>query len=137
VATVADAEDSAGSLAVSVSQVPPELTVTAANVGGTVRLTATASCTLVAPTSGSVTYPVLLTVTDSAGAQSSRLVNVLVTGNSMPSLGSYANLVVTGGNIATATPSAAIADANNNLIAATVSPTAVPRRPWRSTPLAS
>ena len=43
--------------------------MTASNAGGNVSLTATASCSLVAPTSGNKTYPVLLTVTPPALAQ--------------------------------------------------------------------
>jgi hypothetical protein len=126
VATVSDAQDSAGSLAVSVSQVPPELTVTASNAGGNVSLTATASCSLVTPTSGNKTYPVLLTVTDSAGASTTLPVNVLVGANLIPTLGTYGNINMNLNATTTVTPSAAIADGNNNLVAASVSPTLLP-----------
>ncbi|HQD66656.1 MAG TPA: M12 family metallo-peptidase, partial [Casimicrobium huifangae] len=126
VATVSDAQDSAGNLAVSVSQVPPELTVTASNAGGNVSLTATASCSLVTPTSGNKTYPVLLTVTDSAGASTTLPVNVLVGANLIPTLGTYGNISMNLNATTTVTPSAAIADGNNNLVAASVSPTLLP-----------
>jgi hypothetical protein len=126
VATVNDAEDSAGSLSVSVSGVPPELLVTVTNVGGTVSLTATADCSLVAPTTGNKTYPVLLTVTDSAGASTTVPVNVLVGANLMPTLGTYGNISLVRGASTTVVPSAFIADGNNNLIAASVSPALLP-----------
>jgi Metallo-peptidase family M12 len=126
VATVSDTQDSAGSLSVAVSQVPPELLVTVANVGGNVSITATASCSLVAPTSGNKAYPVLLTVTDSAGASTTLPVNVLVGANQIPSLGDYGNVFVVVGSSTNVSPSAAIADTNNNLIAASVSPTQLP-----------
>jgi len=126
VATVSDAQDIAGSLTVAVSQVPPELNVTVNNVGGTISMTATASCTLVTPTSSNKTYPVLLTVTDSAGASTTLPVNVLVGANLIPSLGTYGNIFLVRGNSATVSPDAVIADGNNNLIAASVSPALLP-----------
>jgi hypothetical protein len=67
VATVADAQDAAGTLAVAVAGAPPELTVSVQNSGGSVTLFATAACSQVTPTDGNKVYPVLLTVTDSAG----------------------------------------------------------------------
>ncbi len=126
VATVSDTQDAAGSLTVSVSQVPLELALTVSNVGGTVSMTATAGCTLVAPTSGNKTYPVLLTVTDSAGASTTLPVNVLVGANLIPAVGTYSSIFLVRGNSATVSPSAGITDGNNNLIAPGVSPTLLP-----------
>ena len=54
------------------------------NSAGSVTLSATAACTLVAPTSGTKTYPLLLRVTDSGGAQRTASVNVNVGSNSVP-----------------------------------------------------
>jgi hypothetical protein len=126
VATVADAQDLSGSLSVVLSDVPPEMTASVANTGGTVALTAAASCTLVTPTSSNKTYPIQLTVTDSAGASTTLPVNVLVGSNQIPTLGTYSNLSVPLSSSNTATPSAAIADANNNLTTPTVSPSTLP-----------
>jgi hypothetical protein len=126
VANVSDMQDAAGSLTVSVSQVPPELTVSVSNVGGSISMTATASCSLVAPTGGSKAYPVLLTVTDSAGANTTRPVNVFVGNNATPSLGSYSNLVVARGSAPLAVPTSALVDTNNNLVSTTVSPLRFP-----------
>ncbi len=126
VATVSDTQDAAGTLTVAVSQVPQELTLTVSNVGGSVSMTATAGCTLVAPTSGNKIYPVLLTVTDSAGASTTLPVNVLVGANLMPALGTYGNIFLVRGSSATVAPSAVITDGNNNLIAPGVSPALLP-----------
>jgi hypothetical protein len=126
VATVADTPNPAGSLTVAVSQVPPELVVTVVNNAGTVNLTATAACSLVAPRSGSISYPVLLTVTDSGGATTSQYVNVLVGTNQPPTLGTYNNVNLLVGTSTTVIPNAAIADPNNNLATASVSPSTLP-----------
>lgn len=126
VATVADAEDAAGVLTVSVSGAPPELAVSAVNAGGTVGLTATAACSLVAPTSGNRAYPVLLTVTDSQGAATTVPVVVSVGSNQAPTLGAYANLTVARSTTTPATPAAAPADPNNNLVGTSVTPATLP-----------
>jgi hypothetical protein len=121
VATVSDAQDAAGSLTVSVAKVPQELNVTLANNSGNVSLTATAACSLYAPRTGTSTYPVLLRVTDSAGAQSTAYVNVLVSANSVPTLGTYSNVIIVRGTTVSVNPSSAPADGNNNANAPTVS----------------
>jgi Metallo-peptidase family M12 len=126
VANVSDVQTPAANLTVAVSNVPPELTVSATNNNGSVSLSATAACSLYAPRNGSLSYPILLTVTDGAGATTTRSVNVNVSANSVPTLGNYSNTVITRGNSYTATPSAAVADANNNLSTITVSPTSFP-----------
>ena len=125
VATIGDAQDSAGSLLVSVEGAPPELLVSAANSAGSVGLTAMATCSLVAP-GGSKTYPVLLRVTDSAGAQITGAANVLVSRNLVPTLGSYANASVERGAAINVAPAVAPADGNNNLAAPTILPTTLP-----------
>ncbi len=124
VATVSDAQDTnAGALAVSVSEVPFGFTVTAANNAGNVSLIAQASCALIAPTTGSRVYPVVLTVTDSAGASTSKLVNVLVGSNQEPILGTYGNIVLSRGATAVVPVSIAPSDPNGNLLSVSVSPT--------------
>ena len=122
VATVSDAQQSAGSLAVAVSGAPPGLAVSALNTGGTVSLTATASCELVAP-NGNRAYPLQLTVTDSGGASTTADVVVNVSRNQVPGLGTYGNQTLTRGASQTVAPSAAVADANGNLSGVSVSPT--------------
>ncbi len=125
-ATAVVATTNSGSNTVSVSQVPSELTVTAANAGGNISLTATAACTLVTPTSGSKAYPVLLTVTSPSGATSSLPVNVLVGSNVAPSLGLYGDVVVARGSSATVVPASPLSDLNNNLTTRAVNPTLLP-----------
>jgi hypothetical protein len=122
VATVSDAQDPAGSLAVSVSGAPPELAVSASNSGGNVSLSATADCGLVAP-GGNRVYPVQLKVTDSAGASRSADVNISVSRNLTPTVGTYANQTLAPGTSVTVIPSAPAADGNDNLVGASVSPT--------------
>jgi hypothetical protein len=122
VASVSDAQDAAGSLAVSVSGAPPELALSASNSGGSVSLSATAACELVAP-GGTRVYPVQLTVTDSAGASRSADVNISVSRNLTPTLGTYANQTLARGASATVVPSAPAADGNDNLAGASVIPT--------------
>ena len=126
VATITDAQDSAARLSVALSDVPQELTASVVNTAGTVALTAAASCSLVTPTSGNKTYRVQLTVTDGDGASTTLPVNILVGPNQIPTLGSYSNLIMPLSSSSTATPSAAISDANNNLVSPTVSPSSLP-----------
>ncbi len=121
VATVSDSQDAAGSLTVSASQVPQELNVSVVNNAGNISLTATAACSLYAPRTGTSTYPILLTVTDSAGAQSTAYVNVLVSANSVPTLGAYSNVTIVRGTTVSVNPASAPADGNNNANAPTVS----------------
>ena len=126
VATVSDPPDAAGSLSVALSDVPQEMTASVVNNAGTVSLTAAASCTLVAPTSGNKTYPIQLTVTDTSGASTTLPVTVLVGANQIPTLGNYSNVNMARSSSSTATPSAAIADSNSNLTTSTVSPSTLP-----------
>ncbi len=126
VATVSDAEDAAGTLAVSVSGAPQELDVSVDNNAGSVTLTATAACSLVAPTSSFVVYPVLLRAEDSDGNSNTAFVNVTVARNARPTLGTFAPLSVTAGGTAQHAPSALAGDTNNNLVIATVSPDVLP-----------
>ncbi len=122
VATVSDAQQSAGSLGVAISGAPPGLSVSVANTGGTISLTAAASCALVAP-GGNRAYPLQLSVSDSGGASTTAEVVVNVSRNLVPSLGTYANQTLTRGASQTVAPSAAVADANGNLSGVSVSPT--------------
>jgi hypothetical protein len=127
VATVSDTQDAAASLIVDDAGAPPELAVSVANVGGTVNLSATADCTLVAPSGGSRVYPVTLVVLDSDGSTSTALVNVNVGRNLTPTLGNYANVSMppAAGSIQV-TPSAPPADGNNNLSGTGVEPETLP-----------
>ncbi|HJU37984.1 MAG TPA: hypothetical protein VJ724_00320, partial [Tahibacter sp.] len=93
---------------------------------GTIRVTAQASCSLVAPTSGTKIYPVLLTVTDSGGSTTSAFVNVAVGANKTPTLGAYGGTILTRGANANVPTGAAPADANNNYVGVSVSPTTLP-----------
>lgn len=127
VATVSDNQDAAGALLVAISGAPPELSVSVVNNNGSVTLNATAACTLVAPTTGSKAYPLLLTVTDSAGATSSTALNVLVGSNLVPELGSYANTNMTFNDVRVVMPSSFVSDGNANLLLPlTVSPASLP-----------
>jgi hypothetical protein len=126
VATVTDTQDGAGSLTLALSDVPSELTASVATNAGTVALTAAASCGLVAPTTGSKVYPLRLTATDSAGSPATAFVNVQVSANQPPTLGTYASRIMTRGTTATFAPTAAPADPNGNYVGVSVSPTTLP-----------
>lgn len=126
VATVSDAQQAAGTLPVSISNVPVGITVNAVNNNGNVSLTASADCSVYAPTSGSKPYPMLLSVTDSNGATNSAAVNLVITSNAMPAIGTYNNVTIANGASTTVVPSAPITDANGNLTGSTVTPIALP-----------
>src|SRR5690606_38277253 len=111
VATVSDAQDAAASLSVSASGVPAEVTISNIhNNAGTINLTAQAACTLVAPSSGTKTYPLQLTVADSGGALASTSVNVNVSANRAPTLGTYGSINVARNTVTPNAPSAGPAD---------------------------
>ena len=126
VATVSDAEDAAGALTVSVSGAPPELSVSVSNSGGNVTLSATALCTLVAPSYGVKVYPVVLRVTDSAGAVRTAEIPVRVGANKTPKLGTYPTVLTVPGATRLVAPDALASDANGNLSGASVTPTTLP-----------
>lgn len=126
VATVADAQDAASALTVAVAEAPDELAVVAVNDNGTIQLTVAATCTLVAPTSGTRVYPVRLNVTDSGGATSTAWVNVAVAANQSPTLGSYTGLAVARDSTTPIAPSAPAGDPNGNFSGVTVNPTTLP-----------
>lgn len=126
VATVSDAQQAAGTLTVSISNVPMGITVNAINNNGNVSLTASADCSVYAPTSGSKPYPMLLSVTDSNGATNTAAVNLVITGNAMPAIGTYNNVTIANGASTTVVPSAPITDANGNLTSTEVTPSALP-----------
>ena len=128
VATVADTQDAAGSLSVSLSDYPQELTVSAVNSGGHIQLTAQAACTLVAPTEDdeSKSYPVRLTVTDSHGGVASALVYVDVQANQLPTLGDYTNQVMSRSATVNVATSAAATDPNGNFSGMSVTPSTLP-----------
>lgn len=125
VATVSDTQDAAGSLGVAIGGAPVDLAVSAQNDNGTVVLSATASCELVAP-GGTRAYPLLLTVSDSGGASRTGEVVVNVSRNLTPTLGTYANQSLARGASAVVAPTAAPADGNDNLSGVDVSPTTLP-----------
>ena len=109
---------------VSVTGAPTGATVTGAIVNGNVQLSATVACRLTT-TLTTRTYPLNVTVTDSAGAISAGTVNLIVTPNPTPTLGTYPATSIPAGTTVTVTPSAAPADSNGNLLAAplSISPT--------------
>lgn len=126
VAVVSDAQTAAGSLAVALSQIPPDLTASVVNNAGTIRVTAQASCKLVQSQSSNTVYPILLTVTDAAGATAAAYVYVSQSENALPTLGTYASTALTRSASANVTPSAPPADANGNYVGISVSPTTLP-----------
>jgi hypothetical protein len=126
VATVSDAQQAASSLGVIVSGAPSELATSVQNAAGSVTLSATAQCSLVAPTTGSKVYPLTLTATDGVGGVSSATVNVNVSANRVPTLGAYAVLNMTRSSSRQLAPAGVATDADGNLSTVTVSPTALP-----------
>jgi hypothetical protein len=129
VATVSDAQTAAGAITVAVSGAPDELAVSALNLGGTVQMSATASCTLVAPSaplSATKIYPVLLRATDADGAGTTAAVNIAVGPNLAPTLGTYGSLAVARETTTPFAPSSAPADANGNFAQMTVTPSTLP-----------
>jgi hypothetical protein len=126
VASVSDAQDAASALAVSVGQAPPELATSVQNLGGSVTLSATAACGLVAPSSGTRAYPVQLRVSDTAGGVSTASVNVNVGANRAPAIGAYPVLSMVRSATRQLVPAAALVDADGNLSSTTVSPTTLP-----------
>lgn len=126
VATVSDVQDAAGALTITVAEAPDELAVVPANANGTIELTVAAACTLVAPTSGTRTYPVRLDVTDLDDATSTAWANVILAANQAPSLGSYAGLAVARNTITPIAPSAPASDPNGNFSSITATPSTLP-----------
>lgn len=126
VATISDIQDPAGDLNVSIEGNPPELEVSVSNDDGEVSLSATAACTLVAPTSNVRVYPLSLRVIDSNGSIAVAEVLVNVARNQTPTLGVYADASVAAGGSVQISPAAPPADGNNNLDGTTVSPTTLP-----------
>ena len=125
VATVGTATAGSSPLSsVSVSGAPTGATVTGAIVNGNVQLSATVACRLTT-TLTTRTYPLNVTVTDNAGATSAGTVNLIVSPNPTPTLGTYPATSIPAGTTATVTPTAPPADSNNNLLAAplSISPT--------------
>lgn len=126
VASVSDAEDAAAGLQVSVAEAPEDLAVVVENTGGNVGMSIAASCTLVAPGSGTRIYPVRLEVIDSGGATNSGLVNVLVGANQAPVLGQYSGLTMVRNAVMTLAATLPPEDPNGNLSQLTVSPAVLP-----------
>lgn len=126
VATVSDTQDAAGSLAVAVTGAPTELAVSVSNTGGSITLSATAECSLVAPTTGSRAYPLELRVTDSAGAVRTAEIVVNVGGNRTPTLGTYPALNIAPNTTRTLAPNPLGVDPDGNFQSTTVTPTVLP-----------
>lgn len=127
IATVGNVSDPNTPLTATLSNVPADATMSASISGSNVNVSAMASSSLTTTTT-SRTYPVTLTVSDALGAKSSGTFNLVVQPNPPPTVGLYADTVVAVGSNAIVTPSAAPADANNNLGGSpcTVVPTALP-----------
>ncbi len=127
IANVATASSANAPLSVSVSDLPFGVAITPTISENTISLSGLANCRVVTDLT-SRTYPITLTVTDSAGSMASSTVNILVQPNPAPTIGTYPAASVARGNSAAVSPSTAPADANNNLGAQpfSVTPTAVP-----------
>ena len=121
-AVVASALDADGNpLSVAVSNLPGDVSVIPSIAGGSISLSVMANCTIVT-TNTSRTYPITLTVTDSNGSTASDTVNLIITPNPSPTIGTYADVsLAQTGATAVITPSTPPADANNNLIVSPVS----------------
>ncbi len=126
VAIISDLQDSVEQLQVAVEGAPPDLNASVTNNAGVVTLSATAECTLVAPTNGVKVYPLTLRVTDSDGGVSIAEVLVSVARNQTPTLGTYSNVSVFAPGNTIVSPSASPADANDNLAGTSVSPVTLP-----------
>lgn len=124
--TISDATDPAADLTVAVTGAPPELDVSVVNNNGTVQLSATASCTLVAIGSGNKSYPMRLQVTDTDGATSSEQIVVRVGANQTPTLGTYVSTPVSRETTTPFAPTAGPNDANGNYVGISVTPTVLP-----------
>lgn len=107
IADVSDTEDQPGSLSVSVANAPSGLSAAVRNENGRVVLTLLAACgTELAQT----LVPLLLTVTDSAGASTASWVSILVYPNLLPSLGTYSDVSIRRGDTYIAKPSSPLTD---------------------------
>ncbi len=128
VATIGTASDVDGdSLTVSVSNLPYRATITPTLVGNSISLSALVECGLVT-TLTTRSYPFTLTLTDSHGATVSSTVNLIVTPNTTPVLGTYPSISLPQAGSGSAAPNAALTDANGNLLPApyTILPTTLP-----------
>src|SRR5205814_1572240 len=105
IATVTDSETAAGNL--TVTALPPAgITLTGiTNTNGTITATVAASCTAILANN-----IVPLTVTDGGGLTATGSLNVNVTANTPPTLGTYPSTTVSAGGSTTATPSVAPTD---------------------------
>lgn len=121
VATVTDLEDASGSLAVSAAGMPAGLTVQVRNNSGTVEASTSATCSVPPGT-----YPITLTVTDTDTNATDASFNVVVAANSAPTVGVYPPVLLMPGQSTTVVPSAAPADANDNLATVAVNPLTLP-----------
>jgi hypothetical protein len=126
IGTAIDTQDAGTALTVTLGNVPADLVASASISGNNLRIMTEATCALVAPTSGTKIYPIVVTVTDTGGASASTTVNVAVSGNKTPTLGTYSNRILTPNTNAVVAPSAQPTDANNNLVGVTVSPSTLP-----------
>ncbi len=133
VATVADERDAANLL--TVEQITSPLTgvgLSFANNNGVVSATATAQCV-----SFGGSHSIRLRVTNSAGLSAETTLTLTVNDDPSPTLGAYSNTSVIAGQSVTISPSAAPADANNNLSGITVWTTTPPLSATLSTDLAT
>lgn len=126
VASINDVQDAAGTLAVAIEGMPIGLAASVQNNAGDVSLSATAQCTLVAPTNGVRPYPLTLRVTDSAGAETVAEILVNVARNQHPELGTYADTTLGAGNTTQVSPASPVNDPNDNFDEVTVAPATLP-----------
>ncbi|MFL6514347.1 MAG: reprolysin-like metallopeptidase [Chthoniobacterales bacterium] len=128
VAQVGSASDAQGdAVTVSLANIPFGAHVTPSISNGNIFLSGTVDCA-VTTTTFSRTYVMTLTATDSNGSTSSAKVNLVVTPNPSPTVGTYPDITLARNNLGTATPSVGAADANGNLGASpySVVPTSLP-----------
>ena len=96
VAVVGNAADADGNpISVAVSNLPGDVSVAPSIAGGTISLSVLANCSIVT-TNTSRTYPITLIVTDSNGSTTAGTVNLIITPNPAPTVGTYADVSVAG-----------------------------------------
>ena len=126
--TIASVGTAPTGVSVAVSNLPGDVTVTPSISAGSISLSVLANCSIVTTLTSRV-YPITLTVTDAIGSTTSGTVNLTITPNLAPAIGTFSDTnVIKGGSAVDITPSAGPSDPNGNLGASPVSvtPSALP-----------
>lgn len=126
-ATIGSVSDADGdALSIAVSDVPYGMIITPSISNGSISVGASVHCSVVT-TNTSRAYPFTLIVTDAKGATTSATASIVVTLNTVPTIGSYPNITVARTGTGFSGPSVAAADVNGNLnLPYSVSPTTLP-----------